>query len=163
MIQSAYAISGLGRMCAVTGREFRPGEKIHCVVLDQSGRYIRKDFSHEAWQGKPADAIAYWEMQVPGMNRPKAVRFSESDLVDCFAELNRQPDPDREPFRYVLALLLLRKKRLTLEKTHQDGEKTWLRMRDVKTDERVEIVDLKLTHEEIEAVQREIDALLAEG
>src|SRR5262249_59726300 len=68
-----YQIQPSTRRCSVTGRELRPGERYYSVLLDEAGKFIRKDYGAEAWQGPPDGAFSFWAGRVPpppGRRRP---------------------------------------------------------------------------------------------
>ena len=60
-----YQIQPNTRRCAVSGRELKPGERYFSVLLDEAGKFVRKDYGAEAWQGPPADAFSFWAGRVP--------------------------------------------------------------------------------------------------
>src|SRR4051794_3179625 len=104
-----YQIQANTRRCAVTGRELRPGEKVFSVLTDEGGKFIRKDYSSEAWQGLPPEAFSFWANRVATQEESKRPRIDDELLVDCFKRLEGQTEPDRVNFRYVVALLLMRR------------------------------------------------------
>ncbi|MGQ9574895.1 MAG: hypothetical protein ACUVUC_06220 [Thermoguttaceae bacterium] len=115
---SEYEIQRFTRHCAATGRELAPGEPFYSVLLVDQGELVRRDYSAAAWQGPPQDAIGWWRSQVP---RPEAKRFhwAPNDvMLDFFEQLACQPG--REDLRYVLALLLLRRRVLRMEREEPD-------------------------------------------
>ena len=55
-----YDIQGPTRVCAASGRELKPGDRFHGVLLEHAGKLIRKDYAAEAWPGPPEGHLAYW-------------------------------------------------------------------------------------------------------
>ena len=156
-----FDIQGPTRVCAATGRELNAGDRIYTVLTDEAGKFVRKDYAADAWPGPPAGAVAFWMGRVPASHKPRKPTFNDDLLLDCFHHLTGTPDPDRVKFRYVVALLLMRRKRLKFEDLRQaDGGGHVLLVRDAKTGSRHEIVDPRLTEAEIEAVQDEVFKVL---
>jgi len=54
-----YQIQPNTRRCLITGRELRPGERYYSALLEEGDRFVRQDFSAEAWQGAPAGAFSF--------------------------------------------------------------------------------------------------------
>jgi len=74
----------------------------------------RRDYCADAWSGPPAEAFSFWSGRIP---EPEVKRLPPIDtdlLLDCFQRLAGQDDPDRVRFRYIVALLLVRRKKLRL-------------------------------------------------
>src|SRR6516162_3467790 len=107
-----YQIQPNTRRCFLTGRELQPGEKLYSVLLEEGGQFVRHDYSAEVWQGPPEGAFSFWVGKVPAPDQNKRPRIDDEMLLECFIRLEGQSDPSRVNFRYVVALLLMRRKRL---------------------------------------------------
>jgi hypothetical protein len=151
-----YQIQPSTRRCCATGREMQPGERCFSVLLDEGGKLVRKDYSPEAWQGPPAGAFSFWAGRVPlpqGRRRPA---FDDELLLDCFGRLEDQTEPGRINLRYVLALLLMRRRRFVFEEARPAGNGEVLTVRCTRTGARHRVVNPGLTEEEMAAVQEDV-------
>src|SRR5262245_36786805 len=160
-----YQIQASSRRCAVTGRELAPGERYYSVLLDQGDSFVRQDYSREAWQGPPERTFSFWQGRLPsgGGGAPKQPPIDDELLLDCFARLEGEQEPAKQAFRFVLALLLVRRKRLRIEDARRDeggGGTETLTLRDGRTKARYLVLDPGLPDDELEAVQDEVFALL---
>ena len=81
-------------------------------------------------------------------------------LVDCFEHLGAATEPGQRNFRYVVALLLMRKKRFKFEDVRKHGYQEFILLRDVKSGARHEVPDPRLTDAEMTAVQDEVFRVL---
>ena len=80
----------------------------------------RCDYSVEAWQGPPAQAVGWWKAQVPDRNATRR-RWAPNDIMlQFFDDLAEQPE--RQDMRYVLSLLLVRRRVMRLEENAKDEE-----------------------------------------
>lgn len=151
----------LVRMCCITGQELKPGERIYGVLYDEAGKFVRKDYSEGAWSGPGPGAIAHWAGRIPSALTPRKPTFNDKLLLDCFDHLAGATEPNRLQFRYVVALLLMRRKKLKFEDAPRkpDGSGTLI-LRDGRTGRRIEIDDPKLTEEQVAAVQDEVFQVL---
>jgi hypothetical protein len=155
-----YQIQANSRRCAATGRELRPGEKFFSALLDVDGKFIRQDFSSEAWQGPPPGAFSFWTGRVPAQEETRRPRIDDELLFDCFQRLEGQTEPEKVNFRYVVALLLMRRKRFKFEEARKDGGQESLLLRCVKTRKVYPVVNPRLTEEQMTAVQEEVFKVL---
>lgn len=155
-----YQIQGPARMCAASGRELRPGERVFSVLRDENGQFVRTDYAADAWPGPPAGAVAWWAGRVPEADRPSKPTINDDLLVDCFEHLSGTTDPARLRFRYVVALLLMRRKRFKFEDARKRGERDSLVVHDVRTGRRHEVDDPQMTDPEMDAVRDEVFRVL---
>lgn len=156
-----FEIQGPSRRCAATGRELQAGDRFFGALLDSDGKFVRMDYAADAWKGPPTGAIAFWSGRIPASDRPRKPIFNDELLVDCFAHLAGSPDPTRVNFRYVVALLLMRRKRLKFEDARRNADGSHvLILRDAKSGARHEVPDPKLSEAEITAVQDEVFRVL---
>jgi hypothetical protein len=160
MMTTEYQIQPITRRCAVTGRELRPGERYYTALLDEGDHFLRQDFCSEAWQGPPPGAFSFWTGQVPPPQDAQRPRFDDDLLFDCFQRLEDQTDPSRVNFRYVVALLLMRRKRLKFEQTVVDGNQEKLSLRCPRTGSQYLVVNPLLSEQEMAQVQEEVFRVL---
>ena len=148
------------RVCAATGRELVAGERVCSALTEEAGRFVRRDYAADAWPGPPAGAIAHWVGRVAAAHAPRKPTFNEELLLDCFRHLGERPEADRVAFRYVVALLLMRRKRLKFEDARATpAGGSVLVLRDAAGG-RHEVTDPRLTDDQAEAVQAEVFRLL---
>lgn len=155
-----YQIQASSRHCSATGRELQPGEKFFSALFDVQGQFQRQDFSAEAWQGPPAGAFSFWMGKVPAAEDKKAARIDDDLLLDCLQRLEGQDVPDRLNFRFVVALLLMRRKRLRFEEAQQEGDHEVLSLRCVRSKNLHRVIHPRLTEAEMAAVQEEVFKVL---
>ena len=113
-----YEVQRSTKHCAATGREFTPGEEFFSALIAAGADLRRADFSIEAWQGPPPGTIGWWKSQLPGRPNARQRRAPNEILLQVFDELADQPD--RLDMRYVLALLLVRRRVMRLEEERHD-------------------------------------------
>ncbi len=168
--------------CAATGRELSQGEPYVAALVEEPGeeQLARLDFSADAWEGgarpeAPAALFAHWRSVVPEPGRPQRPLIGEGEVMDLFEQLEGADEPQRQAFRYVLALLLIRKRRLVYEggrpadtKRGVEGvmyARPWTR-KDQTPAPVTEVIDPGLDEETIAAVTEQIGRVMnleAEG
>src|SRR5262245_55726943 len=114
-----YEIQRCSRRCAATERELKDGETCYSVLAAEGGQVVRRDYSAEGWQGPPEEAIGWWKSTVvdPHAGRP---HWAPNDVMLSYFERLLE-DPAAEDARYVLALLLVRRRVLRVEGHDKDG------------------------------------------
>lgn len=132
---------------------------------DDSDEFIRVDFGLGAWESghRPERLYSYWRAVMPDADAPKNALVDDAVLLALFERLGEDDDrPQRAAYRYVIGLILLRKRLLKHVglRRHDDGRSVWLVVpRGAMPDEEpVEMIDPRLT----EAQQREVADQLGE-
>jgi hypothetical protein len=134
---------------------------VHSVLVERHGEWQRLDFSAEGWSGCPEGTIAVWQSVVPPPPAARKAPLNPDLLLSYFEQLVEEAQPHTEPLRYVLALLLVRKKKLRLEETRAEGEVEFLQFTSVDGPGLYEVRDLQLSDQELGELQETLDAHLA--
>lgn len=108
-----FEVQRCTRRCATTDRQLEPGESCYSVLEAQGAEIVRKDFCAEAWDGPPEKAFGWWKSRIPEPTAKKIKLAPNDVLLELFDQLVDQPDGD--DMRYVLALLLVRRRVLRVE------------------------------------------------
>jgi len=156
-----YEIQGPTRVCSATGRELRPGEMFHAVLTEREGKFVRADFAADSWRGAPPEAVAHWSGRVPADDKPRKPVINDEVLLGCFDRLKEAVDADGLNFRYVAALLLMRRKRFRFEDVARDESgRDVLILKEHRTGTIHQVVDPRLSDDQIELVQAEVFRVL---
>ena len=157
---TVYQIQGPARQCAISGRELAPGERYYSALLDEGGQFVRKDYAGDAWPGPPVGAIAHWCGRIPATGQPRRPTINDEWLIDCFAHLGEAREPAQKSFRYVVALLLMRRKRFKFEDVLKRDGAEYLVLRDARSGACHEVLDPRLDDAEAAVVQEEVFRVL---
>ena len=115
-----YEVQRCTRHCAATGRELAPGEVFYSTLTSEAAQVVRRDYAREAWQGPPPGVLGWWKSQMPQRDARKLHWAPNDVMLELLETLESQPD--KEDMRYVLALLLIRRRVVRLEETEHDEQ-----------------------------------------
>ncbi|HEX2474056.1 MAG TPA: hypothetical protein VHK01_04895 [Lacipirellulaceae bacterium] len=101
------------RRCAATQRTLEPGETCYSVLEIQGADIVRKDYCHEAWTSAPDGAFGWWKTRIPEPTAKKVKLAPNEVLLQLFDEMADLHD--QQDLRYVLTLLLVRRRVLRLD------------------------------------------------
>jgi hypothetical protein len=125
----AYEIARTSGQCAFTGKALEPGESYMAALVevdpadDPEGKHPgglkRLDVSMAAWEQnqQPVKLFSFWKTTVAPPNAKKKLFVDDDVLLNLLARLADTQQPQRLAFRFVLALILLRKKMLRYDGT----------------------------------------------
>jgi hypothetical protein len=155
-----YQIQKCTLRCARSGRELQTGERFYSVLYDRGDTLVREDISQEAWQGPPEGAFSFWISKVPPKEQARRLHVDDEVLLDCFQRLTGEADPQKVRFRYVLALWLMRRKRLRFEDVRVDDGHEVLLLSCSRTRTRFEVLNPQLAEQQLAELQDEVLRLL---
>lgn len=156
-----FEISHCSRHCATSGRTFAPTEPYFSTLHIEGGIAVRRDYATEAWHGAPEEALAWWKSQTPSAGGARLKLAPQDVLLNLFVELADQPD--EAEFRYVLGLLLVRRRIVKLEETRRDAEGETMVLDCPRREERFELRVAPPDAQRTEALQRRMIDLLYGG
>jgi len=130
---SGYQIERPSGQCAATGRTLEPGETfVATLVEDEQGGLCRRDYSLEAWDRgeQPNECFGFWRTTVPEPTQKRKPFVDDEVLMNLLRRLEDAEEPQRVAFRFVLMLILMRKKLLRYDRTEREpreggGEREW--------------------------------------
>jgi hypothetical protein len=157
---TGYQIQNCTLRCSRTGRELQPGEKYFSVLYEKGGGLVREDFSKEAWQGPPEGAFSFWLGKVPPRDQSRKLHIDDEVLFDCFVRLAEDKEPQRVNFRFIVALLLMRRKRLKFEDTEKHQDEEVLVLRDSRSKALHRVLNPRLSEQQLAEVQEEVQKVL---
>src|SRR4051812_9445781 len=115
----AYDVQRSTGVCAITGRPLVPHEHFIASLVEDGELLRRVDVSLEAWDAgkRPENVLGYWKSIVPEANAKKKMFVDDGVLMDLLDRLADATQPQRIGFRFVLMLILMRKKLLRYDRT----------------------------------------------
>lgn len=166
---SEYKFDKIGETCAASGRKFVEGDTVYTSLIEtEEGRLARQDYLAEFWtEARRDSAWVYWRSTytVDPKTRRRRMYVDDGVLLEFFRRLEGDSRPERVNFRYLLGLLLVRKKRLIFVEvehtTSPQGETEILVLQD--GDKTCRVPDPHLTEEQIAAVKEQMTAVFREG
>jgi hypothetical protein len=118
--------------CSASGRTLQPAEIFFSALVVKDGLFQRLDFSAEVWPNQEqASFISWWRQKVPepGHER-KAFKLNAATLGQIFANLKDARTRSQQCLAYVVALALVRARKLQFLEVHTEGDHQVLLIQD---------------------------------
>ena len=167
-ITENWNIRSRAHACAHTGNPFTQGESFYTALFDDpaTGDLIRRDFSLAAWDDARAlaEPFSFWKSTYePPVSDAKPEVVEKENAESLLRRLIEENSPGSENTRYILAVMLERKKILKHTATRDSDDASFLIYEHPKSGEIYIIRDPELKLDQVEAVQREVSLLLTLG
>jgi len=150
----------LGHCCG-SGKKIEYGEEYFAALVETSEGLRRRDFCADYWQLEKPDVFCYWKTRLPHPGEKKQIFVDDEMLMAFFERLEEEREQEKINFRFVLALILMRKRRLKYESSETWADKEIWRLRVVGGDRQfVKVVNPHLDEEQIEQLSSQIGQIL---
>jgi hypothetical protein len=146
--------------CSGTGEEIKPGQEYFAALVETPEGLQRRDFCVDYWQQHKPDVFCFWKTKLPRPDEKKPIFVDDDMLMSFFERLQRETDQEKINFRFVLALVLMRKRLLKYDSSEARGDNEIWRLRITGEKEIVEVANPRLTEEQIEQLSSQIGQIL---
>jgi hypothetical protein len=154
-----FEVQRFTRQCCETQRQFEPGDIVYSALIADGADVVRKDFSDQAWEGPPAGTIGWWKSEVPDMHARK-MHWAPNDVILHYFE-QLEANEDQADVRYVLALLMIRRRIVRLEETEVDEhQREWFVLYCPKNEREYRLPVIVPVGARVEEIQNELAELL---
>ncbi len=154
------------RSCAVTGQVFEEGDEYFSALREQGESFLRQDFSPAAWQElDKTPFFSFWRTKLQRGDGKKKNRLiiDVEAFYTFFRSLDGEQSTGRQIFRYLVALMLVRKRVLRLEEVEKHPEGETLIMYDTRLKEECRVPAPEATQEQLTAAQEELNQIFECG
>lgn len=159
----SYDVAKPGGKCVLTGKDILPGEKFMAAVKETAIALERADVCLDAWKDYPRDGLlAFWQTTMPQPNARKKIFVDDEVLRQIFEKLADTDEPAKQNFRFVLGLILMRKRIIVYETTRYENEKEIWTVRYRGKDDLVDLLNPQLDEQKIAEVTQHLGEILNE-
>lgn len=146
--------------CAGSGRVIKPDEEYIATLVEAGGKFERRDYSTEYWTGNKPAVYCYWKSIMPKSEQKKKVFIDDNMLMSFFERLATETDEEKVNFRFVLMLVLMRKRIVKYDSSKTaDGREIWT-VKITGRDETAEVINPHLTEDKIEQLSDQLGQIL---
>ena len=154
-----WEIRKRSEICTMSQRPFHEGESFYTAIFREGDGFRREDVTEEAWASQPAGdtPVAFWRSKFELPPPPPPEPLAKQDAESILRKLIEENSDATKNARYILALMLERKRLLKpMESTDPDV----LVYERAQTGETFLIPNPRLSLAQVPDVQREVSALL---
>jgi hypothetical protein len=160
---SGYEVGRPLGKCAITGEAVQPGAKFMAALRETPGGFERLDISLAAWpQFDRKNVIGFWQATMPAHEQKKRLFVDDTVLCDLFERLADTNEPVKLNFRFVLGLILMRKKMLIYDTSRTDDGKDVWTLHFKGREDRLDLLNPKLDESQVAEVSQQLGQILNE-
>src|SRR5581483_4970694 len=141
----------------VCQQDLSPGMKVMAGLRETPQALERLDVMVECWpQVDKSSLLAFWQTTVPNPEAKKKVFVDDAVLCELFERLKETTEQSKLNFRFVLGLILMRKRLLVYESSrNEDGKDIWT-MRFRGKDQALDLLNPHLDESQVAEVSQQL-------
>lgn len=157
-----YEITRSAGRCETCARTIGPEETFCSAVFEITNGFQRRDYCEACWSGPPAAALCHYRTRLPRRTEKRRLLIDDRALIAFFDRLaGTEGDPLKAGFRFVLALVLMRKRLLKYERTEREADREYWVVRLTRDQRDERILNPQLDDQRIALLTGEIGAILS--
>jgi hypothetical protein len=146
--------------CYTTGRAIEPGQEYYATLVQTEQGFARRDFCADYWNEHKPQVFCHWKTKLPSPDQKKHLFIDDDMLLAFFDRLAAETEQEKINFRFVLALVLMRRRRLKYDSSKVDDGKDIWRLRITGTQDFVEVVNPNLDESQVAQLTTHIGQIL---
>lgn len=158
-----WQVTRAGRECRQCGRTFEIGEVFRAVLYETSAGYEREDYCQQCEPPAERDPVGTWQTQRAAPATAKTPTFDREAIYNFFLRLEDDDQPEKIQFRFLLALLLWRKKVLKFQQSVETDGREWWVFAASGSDETYRVVRPALDESQLETLGGQLEQVLVGG
>ena len=157
-----WEIKGRAEKCSVTERAFQEGEYFYTLLFRDKQGFHRQDWCEEAWaqRNDNIQPFSFWKSKFEPPAPPEPEALGKETAEDLLRRYMLQDSPEHANARYILSLMLERKRILKQIEAREDENGRTLIYQHIKSGDLFVIPDPQLRLDQLESVQNEIASQL---
>ncbi len=162
MAATDWEIKTRASQCTATSRPFAHEETFYTLLYRTKEGFRREDLCEEAWAARNDNLqpFSFWKSKFVAPTEAPPDPLPSQSIEGLLRDFMSEDNPEHAKARYILAVMLERKRALRHIETKVTGDEPLLIYEHTKTGEIFLIPDPQLRLEEVEHVQYEVAALL---
>lgn len=147
--------------CFGTNQPFAVGQEYYAALVETEQGLERRDYSLDYWHDHPPAVFCFWKSRMAGSEQKKKMFIDDEMLIAFFDRLAEETEPEKIHFRFVLTLILMRKRKLKYDSSAMDdaGNEIWT-LRVTGQDRMEKVINPHLSEDQIEQLSGQMGQIL---
>ena len=157
----AYSVAKAQDKCHLCQGQILPDQKFMAALRETPSALERLDVCNSCWTSfDKSGLLAYWQTTMRPPTAKKQIFVDDEVLCELFERLADAQEPAKLQFRFVLGLILMRKRRIVYESTRIQAEKEIWSVRFRGREALLDLLNPKLDEQQIGQVSTQLGEIL---
>jgi hypothetical protein len=155
-----WQISKSQGQCFGTGQPIAPKEEFFAALVEVENSFERRDYCCHYWNEHRPQVYCYWKSRYPDPDEKKQFLIDDDMLMAFFERLAEETDDDKINFRFVLTLILMRKRKLKYDCSRVENDKEIWTLKVAGEKRAVDVINPHLTEDQIEHLSSQMGQIM---
>lgn len=157
-----WQVSSSTHSCCVTRQLFEVGEVYYSALKEDGEGFSRLDFSSDAWEKEEKDVFfSFWKTRArePEEDKRRKLVIDIEAFYTFFSSLEDAKDDSKALFKYLVALILTRKRVFRLDEIEKSPDGDYLLLYNRRSEKELRILSPDATDEQLAEVQENLNQI----
>jgi hypothetical protein len=160
---TGYEVARPRGQCIVCQKQIEPHESLMAALKETPLGFERQDICMTCWEGfDKTDLVGFWKTHMPKAEQKKKLFVDDEVLCQLFERLADATEPAKLNFRFVLGLILMRKRLIVYETSRMDETREIWQVRFKGKEEQMDLLNPKLDESQVQEVSNQLGEILNE-
>ena len=160
---SGYEIARPQGLCLVCQKAIAADEKFMANLRETAQGFARQDVCQRCWPAfDRAGSLGFWQTSMPKTQEKKKLFVDDEVLGTLFERLADAVEPAKLNFRFVLGLILMRKRMLVYETSRTEADREIWSVRFRGRQDLLDMLNPKLDEQQVMEVSQQLGQILNE-
>jgi hypothetical protein len=155
---TGYSVARALPQCHTCGKAIAPGDKIMAALRETPLLLERVDICPDCWAAHDKTGLlGFWQTIMPQSTAKKKIFVDDDVLCELFERLGDATEQSKINFRFMLGLILMRKRRIAYESSRNENEVEIWSVRFRGREEKLDLVNPKLNEQQVGEVSTQLE------
>ena len=158
-----YEVARPRGLCVVCQKQIEPNHPLMAALRETPQGFERLDVCLDCWnEFDKTDLIGFWKTTMPLVEQKKKLFVDDEVLCQLFERVADATEPAKLNFRFVLGLILMRKRLIIYESSRNEGPAEIWQVRFKGKQEIIDLLNPRLDESQIMDVSNQLGEILNE-
>jgi hypothetical protein len=160
---TGYEVARPRGQCVVCQKQIDAQESLMAALKETPIGFERQDVCMNCWEAfDRTDLIGFWKTHMPKTEQKRKLFVDDDVLCQLFERLADASEPAKLNFRFVLGLILMRKRLIVYETSRVEETKEIWSVRFKGKEEQMDMLNPKLDESQVQEVSNQLGEILSE-
>lgn len=160
---SGYEVARPRGQCVVCQTQIEPQQSFMAALKETPAGFERLDICLHCWESfEKGDLVAFWKTHMPKTEQKRKLFVDDEVLCQLFERLADVTEPAKLNFRFVLGLILMRKRLILYETSRNEGTNEIWQVRFRGKEEMLDLLNPRLDESQVQEVSNQLGEILSE-